>query len=432
MKNLFIRTSLLTLVISSVLAFKVGEHVELIDYLNARSSAHFLSRSGNIKTQLPAGTKGVVQDSKKMPSGNFGIQLKIENGPRKGESYWIYYNVSAPKIKLFDKEKKEKSIDEISEVTNALLTEKQIAIKAPHDKAVIEAVSTATQVLGNKAASQVVTVPTGADCPPVTTAPVSSLTQNVSEENYTESDVVEPFREVATSPLTSHSCRMADGGWDRCVVSGTNKVEAFKLSNKGPNQIVKTNEYYISRDMSFEFDDRARSDMKLVVSDSPDDTTSHATYSVMLFFPRSVLPAIKKVGDELVVTLPTKEIVRYNAKTKEVVGGVFTEGAMVADPKNRNKAVAPNLKYTGNGVLIRSDKSGDLPYGDIELSNGSKAPSTSTATVSKKGFKDCKIPSKDIWYTDYNKGGSVFIKPEFASDSGMDSFIKKKCGFSLF
>lgn len=432
MKKQIKKTVLFSLFLSSVLAFKVGDQVELESYLNARSSAQFLKTSGNIKTQLSAGTKGEVLESKKMNSGNYGIKMKVNSGAHRGESYWLYYNLKDPKMKLFDSQRREQKTEQITQeklqIKSAELTEDQTGIRAPEEAAVLVAANTAKFVLENKTASQVTSPPTGSDCAPA----VSAISSNVSEEDYTESDIVEPFREASDSRLHSTTCRTMQGGWDQCRHSDSKKIEAFQLTNKGPNNIVKSNEYYINRTMSFEFDDRARSEMKLVVVDSPDDTTSHSTYSIMLFFPRTVLPAIKKEGDELIVTLPNKEIVRYNAKTKEVLGGVFSEGAMVADPKNKNKARPADIKYTGNGVMIRSDKSGDLPYGDIELSNGSKAPSSSTATISKKGFKDCKIPSKDIWYTDYQKGGSVFIKPEFQADKGMDDFIKKKCGFSLY
>lgn len=413
---------------AATLAFNKGDMVELEAYLNARSTASFMKSSGNIATTLTKGTKGEILESKKMPSGNFGLKMKVESGPHAGEAYWVYYNVKAPLIKLFDEHDKEqdKKHPVVSQAKKAVLTHDQKAYRAPEEAAVLEAVVTAKSMLDKKAVAEIVLTPKQPDCKQ-TLATVTS----VAEADYKETDVVEPYREVASSPLQSHSCRSGGQGWDQCK-NESGKIEGFKLVNNGPNNIVKTNEYYINREMSFEFEDHARSDLKLVVSDSPDDTTSHSTYSIMMFFPRSVMPAVKRIGDELEVTLPNKEIVRYNAKTKEVIGGVFTEGPMKQDPKNKNKAVPANIKYTGDGVMIRADKSGDLPYGDTETNSGAKVPSSSTATVSKKGFKDCKIPAKDIWYTDYNKGSNVFIKPELASDAGLDAFIKTKCGFSLY
>lgn len=415
-----------------MLAFKVGDQIELEAFLNARSSAKFLKTSNNIKTQLSKGTHGEVLETKKMPSGNYGIKLKIDNGPRRGESYWLYYNVKKPNMKLFDQEKREQqkpSSEQIPQAKSATLTKEQEGIRDSDEAELVNAATTANLILNNKAITQVGKLSKKSRCPPE----ISEVSSNVSEQEYSESDVVVPFREVATSPLLpGSSCVTVDSGWEQCKKSGTKDIEGFKLRNSGPNNIVKTNEYYINREMSFEFDDRARSDMKLMIVDAPDDTTSHMTWTVMLFFPRSVLPAVKKIGNELEVTLPNKEIVRYNAKTKEVIGGVFTEGPMRSDPKNKNKAVPADISYTGNGVMIRADKSGDLPYGDIELRDGSSARSTTIATVSKKGHKDCKIPSKDIWYTDENKGGNTFIKPELQNDKGVDAFIKLRCGFSLY
>jgi hypothetical protein len=313
-------------------------------------------------------------------------------------------------------------VEQINTAKEVVLIKPQVAYRDLTEPSVERAAALAVNTLQTRSVANALTPPNSKNCDPQ----LSPITTK-SEEQYTESDVVEPFREVNQSELVGKSC---GGGEVYTVCKRDNKIEAFQIINGGPNNIVKTNEYYINRTMSFEFEDKARSDLKLVVSDAPDDFTSHATYSVMLFFPRSVLPAIKKVGDELIVTLPNREIVRYNAKTKEVIGGVFEEKPIAQD--TRKKALPPGIKYAGNGVMIRADKSGDLPYGDIELPNGKPAPSITIATVSKKGFKDCKIPSKDIWYTRHDRAGNTFIKPELANDQGMDKFIKERCGFSLF
>lgn len=419
----------MSLIITSVLAFKVGEQVELEAYLNARSSAAFLKNSGNVKTVLSKGTKGEVLESKKMPSGNYGIKIKVQTGPRRGESYWLYYDLKSPKMKLFDAKKLEQRPEQIDQARLAELTARQEAIREPEEAALIEAANNANRVLSDKENSQIKPPAAGADCAPFT---ARSTISTVSEDNYSESDVVAPFREVVSENYSSRQmCTTSENGYNLCKSYPGNKIEKFELTNYGPNNIVKSNVPYINRQMTFEFEERASSEMKMLVADAVDDRTSTVTYSIMLFFPRSVLPAIKKIGEVFEVTLPNREIVRYNAKTNEVIGGVFTEGPIETNPANK-KAMPANLKYTGAGVMIRADKSGDLPYGDIELPNGNPAPSTSTATISKKGFKDCRVPSKDIWYTDYKRGSNVFIKPEFSSDKGLDEFVKKKCGFSLY
>jgi hypothetical protein len=424
MKNTKFITSLTILLL--LLAFKAGDQIELLNYLNARSDSKFSKFDKNIEAVLDKGTKGEILEARKMPSGNFGLKIKIANGPKAGEAYWVYHNLKLPTIKLTDDKNQKLVSDEVSNAKNVELLEKQIAIPDQDDKIIKNTVKNVNLMLSPKKIAELI--------PPATSIPCQNYElnlSNVSEDQYKETDLVKPYREIATSGLEVKSSSANSNGWETIANAEDKKIEGFELSNIGPNNIIKTSEYYINRTMRFEFQDRASSDMKLLISDSPDEYTSHTTYSVMLFFPRTILPSINKIGEEIVVTLPNKEIVRYNAKTKEVIGGVFTEGPIAQDPKNRNKAFAPNVKYTGSGVMIRADKSGDLPYGDIEI-KGKPFPSISTATISKKGFKDCKVPSKDLWYTDYSKKGNVFIKPEYATDEGLDIFLKKKCGFSIF
>ena len=419
--SIFIRLSL-AVILTTSLAFKIGEQVELEAYLNGRTQARFTKNNNNIGTTLLKGTRGEVLETKKMPSGNYGIKIKVQDGIHKGESYWVYYNLKAPLIKLLNVAK-----NDVEKSKKVSLLADQKGYREPAEANIIDAATIAVKALNKNSISEIVKNPKSRDCSPL----ALDLT-SVPEDQYNETDLVAPYRQMASSPLSFTTTRSSVYGWDQRYYGDSKKIDGFSIRNTGPNNIVKEDENSINREMSFEFPDRAGSDMKLIICDSPDTTTSHSTYSILMFFPRSVLPSIKKLGDEFQVTLPNKELVRYNSKTGEVLGGVFQEGPMLADPKNKNKAFPANVKYSGDGVMIRADKSGDLPYGDIELSSGTSAPSISIATVSKKGFKDCKIPSKELWYTDHSKGGQVFIKPELANDQGMDAFIKNKCGFSLF
>lgn len=61
-----------------------------------------MKSAGNVKATLKKGTTGDVLEVKKFSSGNSGIKIKITNGPRSGESYWVYYNKKDPAIKLKD------------------------------------------------------------------------------------------------------------------------------------------------------------------------------------------------------------------------------------------------------------------------------------------------------------------------------------------
>ena len=101
-KNCLCLSLPLVLTLASTLAFNVGEQVELEAFLNARSDARFSKGSNNIATTLSKGTRGEVVETKKMPSGNFGIKMKVDGGAHRGESFWVYYNLAAPLIKLLD------------------------------------------------------------------------------------------------------------------------------------------------------------------------------------------------------------------------------------------------------------------------------------------------------------------------------------------
>jgi hypothetical protein len=407
-------------------SFNKDDLVEVENFINARSSANFTKNVKNTRTTLSKGTVGKIAEYKKLPTGNYGLKVVVQNGPHKDETYWVYYNVKQPALKLLDKD--DKKIDPSPKTIDAKIDQAQAAEAEKVVPAVVD-----PEAQGFKDALRGIDkINSGAitddlKAPKKDCAISSSLTDASKEDQFDETTGGAPFRDISTSPLDSKKCITKDD-YNVCR-DKDNKVVAFTLRNSGPNSINTKSEYYIARDFDFEFPDRARSDMSLTLSDSPDDTTSHATYSVMMFFPRNVLPSIKKVDNNLEVTLPNNEVVKFNAKTKEIIGGAMTEGAMAQDERGRAKPA--KVQYTGGGVMIRADKTGDMPIGDIETKDGGHAPSISVAVISKKGQKDCKVPSRELWYTDYEKGGQVFIKKEFTSDIELDKYIKSKCGFGI-
>lgn len=88
---------------SFLTAFSGAEKfVELEGYLNGRDSAKFRRIDKNIKAVLSKGTRGEILESKKMASGNYGLKVRVMSGDKTGRSYWIYYNVNNPDMKLYD------------------------------------------------------------------------------------------------------------------------------------------------------------------------------------------------------------------------------------------------------------------------------------------------------------------------------------------
>lgn len=402
-----------------LLSFAKDDLIEIEQSLNGRESADFMKTTNNVRVVLEKGTRGKVLESKKMPSGNYGIKIKVQNGAHKDLEVWVYHKLENSALALADKNGKVTTEPEQADQVTA--QRKIAAIEDPTSARLKDSVRSVMKLNQKPLADKINPI---RDC-----VVRQELSTNMTVPNHDETMSVPPFKARVESSLRSMPCRSFGNGYDICRTEN-GPIEKFMLANNGGNNIVKKKEYYINRTFEFSFEDQARSDMQLMISDSPDDFTSHATYSVMVFFPRTYLPSVKKNGDVLDVTLPNGEKVQYNANTREVIGGVFTETPMAQD--ERGKAKPPGIKYTGAGVVIRADKSGDLPMGDVEDSQGNRKPSPVIATISKKGFNDCKVPSKDIWYTDYNKGNNVLMKAELATDQGFDDFVRKKCGFSIF
>ncbi len=253
--------------------------------------------------------------------------------------------------------------------------------------------------------------------------------QKISENDYNETILSEPFLSTPKKREKNPSCGDSSfGNYTVCKKEGM--PEIFSLKNFGPNPIVPKAQDGVYREFEFNFEDRARSDMHLLISDGVDDRTSSVSYTTMVFLPRKVLPRIKKENNLLYVTLPNLEVVVFDEKTHEIKGGVLTEGPQRRNSKNKY-ALPSDVQYNGDGVVISVSKNGAFPHQGTERKDGTMAPSLLSATVKKKGFKDCLIPVKDIWFEDQSRA-NLLLKKELESDEGMDQMLKKRCGFSLF
>jgi hypothetical protein len=251
-------------------------------------------------------------------------------------------------------------------------------------------------------------------------------------EEFDETKVQEPFTDSNEEDLVSSVCRTrAHMPWDYCSLSydnGEEKMSRFIFTNWGENRIVPKPGFGIGRDFEFMFEGFARSDLGMLIWDMPDEYTSHGHLKLMMFFPRHVMPAIRYVGDSdkgnLIVTLPTREEVIFDSKSKEIIGGVLDEGPMAQDVEGQ--ALNPAITYTGNGVVMEADRLNDYPVG---LDDKGK---DNLATIRKKGFKDCLIPAKRLWYTDKEKGENVFFNKSYVTDEAFDAFLIENCQFSMY
>ena len=253
------------------------------------------------------------------------------------------------------------------------------------------------------------------------------LTFNAFAE-FNETQIQYPIKESNEEILYGSSCRTREHQlWDVCFSinpQGAKLMRSFKFSNYGENDIVPNSGFGVGREFEFNFEGLARSDMSLLVWDSPDQSESHAHLKLLTFFPREVMPAIRYYqdanSDVIIVTLPTREEVIFNGKTREVISGALKEGPMKQTATGH--ALAPDVQYQGRGVVIEASALADWPVGVAQR----------IATIKKAGFKSCLVPISELWFTDHGKGGNVFFNKKLISDSAFDQWLKKRCAFSIY
>lgn len=414
------------LLIPLILGVSSGGVVELQGYFNARYSANFLKSTRNVKFVMPPGTRGKIEETKQFASGNYGLKVEVLSGKHKGEKVWVYYKPSDPGMKLFentDAAGEALASADVEKARSAETTRKTEALRVPaaaekaEEKQVVQELNQQIRDANKKVQETKpcdgceVAKEQARDTVPNDSAKVVST---FAPRSSSDAPVLRsPTRTVNPFGIRPTRCRTL-GTYDSCIFEGDSSEGKFKLRNMGPNKIVSKGEYRI-REWSFEYEAGARQDIGISISDSPNATVSHTQESYIMLFPRKTLPHIRVEGNRQIVTLPTGETVTYNAQTREVIGGAFSEdGPMTGG----GKILAPaKVSYRGNGVMVRVDRRGEEPR---LLANG-------TATVTKQG-KSCKVPVRDLWP---NQAQNSPVHFKYFSDSDFDSYLKRKCGFGL-
>ncbi|MDP9131228.1 MAG: hypothetical protein M3N35_12670 [Candidatus Binatota bacterium] len=282
--------------------------------------------------------------------------------------------------------------------------------------------------------------------PPAPAAPVATAKEKPQEvvskapidRTLPESLIAAPAKNLASRSIdygTMLSSRAAHSkpinSWQyRRTRQG--QIVGFEFSNHGGNSILTprrdaTKNQFFTRDFQFRFDDRARQDIHLMISDwvaSRDRMfrLSGLMHSLMHFFPRSYLPAIVNAGDNNIVTLPTGEEVEFNAFTKEIRGGVLAESPVDLTP-DRNGRKYPAVTYQGQGVLVRADARGADPRLGTTATISAGTPPSSCDKP--EGCRQCEVPSKELW----DQSGAVRFK--FQTDQDFDRYLTARCGFGL-
>jgi hypothetical protein len=257
-------------------------------------------------------------------------------------------------------------------------------------------------------------------------------------ERLPESIIGAPGKELA-SPKIAYDTVMMERATHASIHAGwqyrkdrQSQIVGFEFSNRGGNRILPPRydiekNLLFTRDFQFRFDDRARQDIQLFISDwgpSRDKQfrLSELMNSVLHFFPRNYLPAILGSDARYVVTLPTGEQVEFDAKTREILGGAFSETAVDLNP-DRAARKFPGVNYVGKGVVVRANARGTDPRigNTATITTGTPAPDCDKGAACNQ----CQVPSKELWH----QNGAVRFK--FSTDQEFDRYLLSRCGFGI-
>lgn len=468
--------TLILVVFCTLLAFKVGEQVELTDFLNARRTPNFITKKNVVKT-LSMGTTGEIKQIKKFHSGNMGFKLEIGSGPLRGQSYWVYYNVKDPAIKVTSKKtKKEIPPKEITEETakesvkpDAELEDDHEGVEDPEDtemkshmkflespqsqlnsldsvvspcfnkedyslsKSVLAGYPTDTKqyICGNATESEVSDkcglkisssgVKETSDDIEVLDIDLNAnkvikqaklLTDGFEKSDIKVFEMINAKRRPSLPVGTPGCSSFLTGVTDFELCRNHQTVESFLVRNSGPNEIVDKKDGMTSRVFSFNTEDSSLSDAHLQIDDirMSNSGSTDAKISRLMFFPRSQLPSAKIVDDKIELTLPNKEKVIFDKKSKQIIGGVLSEKKLNT---NFGQSLSENnVHYSGTGIIIKFDEV------------------KSTSAIISKGSQTCKVNVSDLWYDDTKTKRTIF-KEQYASDDNLNQYIQKKCGFGM-
>jgi hypothetical protein len=219
---------------------------------------------------------------------------------------------------------------------------------------------------------------------------------------------------------------------DRGSATPVNRTDGFSFENTGSNKIVNSQKYKSTqRIFNFDYLEQARQNLALEVNDLPSKIDNHSLHSVFMFFPRKNMPLVEQLSGTIDVTLPTGEKMSFQKDSKEVVGGVFTEGP-VDSATERTKRGFADLKYQGKGVMLRANARGMSPQlGEfenekIDMEFGVKG-STDVLILNGTTGQRCRRPKADFWEP-------IDVAPiefKFATDEAFDAYLKQNCGFGL-
>lgn len=400
-------------------AFSNGEFAELEQHMNARAGYDFTKSADNIKFQIPKGTVGKILSQKKFKSGNYGVEMEILNGDKKGEKVFVYYTSQKPNMK-FSKE-------------NPLVAKTDAEVKpevATHARTVVE-VTAHRAPAAVPAGAVEAAVQKGVDNLHRLTAPARCLDcevamagrdEVVQNAQFQEAIKAEPLdienKGVPAGKSYRNATRTglpydvrAEGEQGKYGDVTNSPIHGFQFSNESDGK---------KRDWEFNFENKTRQDLYMRIQDDPKRNVSDIRDTMIYVFPRKQLPQIQVFGKFMNVTLPNGEIVQYDKNTKKIIGGVFSEKP-VPEAASMGAVKGSQVTYKGSGVIMRLD-------GPFTKDLRDKTHARSTGPVVMKGNQTCKLKTEDV-FPDQSDSSNFSFK--YKDDASFDAFLKNKCGFGL-
>lgn len=212
---------------------------------------------------------------------------------------------------------------------------------------------------------------------------------------------------------SSVGSKYVDGGYEYVYFQDSQRNtydRGVRVMMRGPNKFAPMIEGEpTTRSWDFVSEDNSVNGTFINISDEPTPgTLSHLMETNIVLIPRKEKPRAETKGDEVHVTLPTGEMVIFDAKTKLIKRGAFTEEAIDTNPNRLKRKFVTS--YAGEGISLKVDRRGNDPRigaGNVE--------------ITQKG-KTCSLPKAQVW-----GGTNDNPKFKFSDDKKLVDFLNSKC-----
>ena len=489
MKVSWVRGLLIFLLFFSI-ALKKNDVVELEQYFNARYSANFLKSTKNVKFVMPPGTQGKIEEVKTFNSGNYGLQVTIQNGKNKGEKVWVYYRPSSPGMKLFkDETEKTEETKVVEEAKSTTTTEPTTAWRTPAGEAIPLVV---TKEYAEELMKKVDTVqkkievvesrnqknPCDDDCKlaqetygrDVGNEPKAPVKVEPKPEPKPEPKVEAKPKTFPQPPLEEPKKKTAEKREAPKAAGVRDDKELPKAQAIAPKQpeVVKPAPFQDAPTIRNIPYTENRNRFNFPVCSTPTSDLGHCSekglgvteIQVVNYASRRSTPGELMKNRKWSIAAPgaarqdasisiTDDLGGSNSSLKESVIMLFPRVTMpsVRSQGNKNVVTLPSgetatfEKGTGRvvgGVFTEQPMAaGQTPRvtytGNklmIRANNGGRGGDArlgGTATVTKQG-KTCTVPKKNLWRQSEHDGQGF----KFFSDKDLDAYLKSTCGFGIY